>query len=677
MGRVLPLSRCPLYPYWPGLLLIAAMWASFAVWISWDRSVELRDATQTSATLVESLTAHTAQVVGEADRATNYVARIALAQGLDLDLQEWRRNGLLDDPAFVQVAIVDAHGILRASTVDGFRPIDVSDRDHIRVHLVPGGSASGDLYIGKPVVGRTSGKPSIQVSRAIRWRDGTLLGVAVVSMDPTYFTGLYKLLRIGRQGLVTVVGTRDFVIRARRTQAEESLGETLPPDSPLRAAIANAPRGTFRAVSRLDHIERIYSYQRIERFPLAVAVGFSTDEYLQAFRHRRNLLLVSGAFLTLLIAFAEVRRVSLWHKLVASATRERKAMEQEAENAAHLKALFRAIPDAAIAFSDGTVQDVNPRLAPLLDVENQSLSGQPPRALATALFARDMSEDQEEKIDTLVQALEPQAPQDSRRLVFTLKTPRVLVLEVRIEPLPSPYHGVVALIRDITAQTQVDRMKSEFVATAAHELRTPTAGILGLSELLAADRVPAPRKQSIYEMIRDQAKALSALVSDLLDLARIEARADKDFNMEEFDFQDVIDSAIGKLPGVRERVERDSGDESVRVRGDYSQLETVVRNLLENCMKYSAPDTPIRIRAKKAGPALRVTVEDEGIGIAQNEQDKVFDRFYRVDKHAAVAGTGLGLALVREIVQLHGGRVWLESTPGVGTRVSFSIPTQA
>jgi signal transduction histidine kinase len=672
------MSLGPLSQYWPGLILIAAMWALLALWISWDRSVELRAAAQASATLVETLAEHSRQVLGEAEQTAAMVATEVRGHGLDIGLREWSRSGLINERAFVQVAVIDPQGVLRDSTIEGFKPIDVSDREHIRAQLA--GPYTGDarlLYIARPVVGRTSGRPSVQLSRAILDDDGKLIGIAVVSMDPSYFTGLYKLLQIGEHGMISVVGTRDFVVRARRTHVDESLGEELSAHSALRAALRRGSQGTFNAVSTVDGIERITSYRVLNRYPLAVAVGFSTLDYLQSFRRRRDLSLFTGAFMTALIVFAELRRVSLWRKLSASAQREHAARQQEAERAAHLQALIRAIPDAVIAFSDGVLRGMNPRLGQMLGLENETPADWTPEKLAEMVFARDLSDDRAQKKADLAQALQHQSSGASRRLLFTLKTPRVCVLEFRIESLRDPYDGVVALVRDVTAQTQVDRMKSEFVATAAHELRTPTAGILGLSELLAADRVPQARKQSIYEMIRDQAKSLSTLVSDLLDLARIEARADKDFKMAEFNALDAVQRAIDRVPEARERVSLQAAHPQVRINGDFTQIETVVRNLLENCVKYSAPGTPIRISADKDGAMFRLTVEDEGIGIAKSEQAKVFDRFYRVDKNGAVPGSGLGLALVREIVQLHGGHVWLESTPGVGTKVGISIPAEA
>ena len=662
--------------YLPGVLLIAAMWSVLAAWIAWDRTTEIRRAEAASATLAETLAAHTRQVLTEAEQIAALVAREVRLNGLDTDLKGLRAAGLIPSGAFLQVALTDASGILRASTLDGYRPMDLSDREHVDVHL-KGTWPSGALFISKPVTGRLSGRHSVQLSRAITAEDGRLLAVIVISVDPAYFTSLYKTLDIGEQGMVTILGTQDYVVRARRTQAAESVGDKLAASSPLRAAVEASPDGTFRAKSPIDGIDRISSYQILAPYPLAVVVGYATDDFLSSFRSRRDLLLLAGLFMTALIAVAEIRQVALWRRLAGSALREHAALAQESEKSAYLHALFKAIPDAAVAMAGGMLVDVNPRLAKLLGGEDESLHGQTPQWLAQRFFEADLSEDKDEKVRMLTESMTHVAPGRSWRQVFTLRTPAVSVFECRIEALEAPHSGAVMLVRDMTAQTQVDRMKSEFISTAAHELRTPTAGILGLAELLAADRVPDARKPSLYQMIRNQAQSLSDLVSDLLDLARIEARADKDFHLESFDAASVIHSAVERFPGIESRLTVRLPDAPVRIRGDFAQLETVIRNLVENCVKYSLAESPIALELLASDGAVLITVEDRGIGIGAEEQKRVFDKFYRVEKNGAIPGSGLGLALVKEIVQLHGGKVWLESKLGMGTKFSVTLPAQA
>lgn len=662
--------------YLPGLLLIAAMWACLAMWISWDRTTEIQAARSAASTLTETLAAHSRQVLGEADRLSAWLAREVRRQGPGVDLAALSEQGLVTPEVVQRIAITDADGEVRASTQAAQVGTSLAGSDAVRAQLDPARRTQG-LYVGKPDAESPGTMPAIQLSRAVTDPGGALIGVVSLVMDPAYFTSLYRLLHIGPQGMVTLFGTDDYMVRTRRTPASDAQGDVLAAGSLLRNAVANASQGTLRGISPIDGVERLSSYQVLSPYPLVVVVGYATEEFLEAFRRRRDLLILAGLFMTALIVTSELRRVALWRRLAASALRERGAMEQQAEKAAKLQALFKAIPDAAIAFSDGVVDSVNPRLGLLLGEGDAERAQWTPERLAELFFSNDLSEDREAKQRDLAHALAAVEPGASRRRVYTLSTPRISVFEFRIEALQAPYAGMVALVRDITAQTQVDRMKSEFVSTAAHELRTPTAGILGLSELLAADRVPESRKQSLYVMIRNQAQSLSTLVADLLDLARIEARADKDFNMTEFNAADALESAVDRLPGLRERLVRDGEYAHVAVRGDFQRIESAVRNLLENCIKYSEADTPITVGVHKAGEHVEIRVADQGIGIGKEDQARVFDKFYRVNKNGAIPGTGLGLAMVKEIVQLHGGTVRLESRPGVGTTVIVSIPALA
>ncbi|MGE4434662.1 ATP-binding protein, partial [Achromobacter sp.] len=509
--------------------------------------------------------------------------------------------------------------------------------------------------------------------RAIDDEGGELICIVTLSVAPSYFTDLYKLLDIGTLGMVTVIGTNDYIVRARRTSAGEALGDELGASNNLREMIQRDASGSFRANSPIDGVDRISSYQVLTPHPLVVVVGYATEEYLEAYRGRRDLLLLTGVIITLLMGVAEWRKVRLVRRLAESALRERAATERQAEKTAYLQAWFRAMPDAAAALANGRVVNVNPKLLNLVGGELTEVSGSSPQHLAESVLANDLSEDRREKVATLIDALERIEPGAGRRWVFHVQDTRLHVFEFRVEALEAPHSGAVLLIRDITAASQIDRMKSEFVSTAAHELRTPTAGILGLAELLAADRVPEARKQGIYQMICTQATNLSRLVADLLDLARIEARANREIRHDEINLAEAISSVIGRMPEVSSRARFVAPVNPVRIRGEMALIETAIRNILENALKYSAADSPVDISLTEADGKAQLSIADHGIGICAEDLERVFEKFYRVNRNGPIPGTGLGLALVSEIVQLHGGEVWIESEVGSGTRVHISI----
>lgn len=658
--------------YRSGALLALAMWVSFAMWISWDRAAELRSAVTASSTLAETLAANTRQVLGVAELVAAVVASEVQTHGPDVDLKRMQARGLLYSAIFLQVAVTDRSGMLRASSLPRNGPVNLSDRDHIRVHL-DGVWPRDRLFISAPVTGRVSGQVSIQMTRAIVDEGGELIGIVTLSVAPSYFTDLYKLLDIGTLGMVTVIGTNDYIVRARRTSAGEALGDELGASNNLREMIQRDASGSFRANSPIDGVDRISSYQVLTPHPLVVVVGYATEEYLEAYRGRRDLLLLTGVIITLLMGVAEWRKVRLVRRLAESALRERAATERQAEKTAYLQAWFRAMPDAAAALANGRVVNVNPKLLNLVGGELTEVSGSSPQHLAESVLANDLSEDRREKVATLIDALERIEPGAGRRWVFHVQDTRLHVFEFRVEALEAPHSGAVLLIRDITAASQIDRMKSEFVSTAAHELRTPTAGILGLAELLAADRVPEARKQGIYQMICTQATNLSRLVADLLDLARIEARANREIRHDEINLAEAISSVIGRMPEVSSRARFVAPVNPVRIRGEMALIETAIRNILENALKYSAADSPVDISLTEADGKAQLSIADHGIGICAEDLERVFEKFYRVNRNGPIPGTGLGLALVSEIVQLHGGEVWIESEVGSGTRVHISI----
>ncbi|MDG0025813.1 ATP-binding protein [Trinickia sp. Y13] len=327
------------------LLLIASLWFALGALTIWDANAEMRSARSGATALADALTAHTVRVMREAEQVAALVSWQVQNDGVSIPLAYYVSSGLLKLDVFVQVAVIDSHGYLRASTIPGFKPIDLSDREHFRIHL---NNPSNALMIGRPVIGRASGKPSLQLSQRISSLDGRFLGVVVVSVDPTYFTELYNGLRIGADGVVAVVGTRDYIVRALRSGRNQAVGATLPAHDPLRQALERSPSGNLRTASFIDSRDAVISYRTLKGYPLAVVVGYSTAEFLAAWRTRSFLLLAAAVMLTVLIVAAERRTKALLSNLAAAHDREIAKGEQleqarsDAEAGSRAKSAFLA-----------------------------------------------------------------------------------------------------------------------------------------------------------------------------------------------------------------------------------------------------------------------------------------------------------------------------------------------
>ncbi len=230
-----------------------------------------------------------------------------------------------------------------------------------------------------------------------------------------------------------------------------------------------------------------------------------------------------------------------------------------------------------------------------------------------------------------------------------------------------------------TAEADISRAHTDFVANASHELRTPLAAILGYVETLREDdgRVDTPTAQKFLGIIEREAQRLQALVSDLMSLSRVEAEK-HDLPTERIDLAALVQRAARDAAGSG-RIDRIALEITAEpfVLGDPHQLEQVVRNLVDNALKYGAHDKLVTVALDLApGDQARIAVTDEGEGIAPEQIPHLTRRFYRTDpgRSRASGGTGLGLAIVKHIVERHRGRLDISSELGKGTRVVVRIP---
>jgi len=274
---------------------------------------------------------------------------------------------------------------------------------------------------------------------------------------------------------------------------------------------------------------------------------------------------------------------------------------------------------------------------------------------------------------------------------ITLEDDRVISVRLSLVHMGDQFLGTVSIFRDITREVEVDRLKSEFVATVSHELRTPMTSIKGYADLLllgAAGDI-SDQQQHFLETIKQNADRLSILVNDLLDISRIDqGRMELRFTL--VDIKGVLEMVAEHVQGRSEDEKRPMnvvvelpGDESRAVWGDYDKVARIVTNLADNAFSYTPDSGTITLGASfdaESGHAI-VTVTDTGIGIPADVADRVFDRFVRGDESQELVmdtpGTGLGLSIVRELVEMHNGRIWFDSEVGVGTTFYVVLPARA
>jgi PAS domain S-box-containing protein len=302
----------------------------------------------------------------------------------------------------------------------------------------------------------------------------------------------------------------------------------------------------------------------------------------------------------------------------------------------------------------------------------------------TGLFGK-AAQSWRETIDTWSQ--DPQSYQSGETYAeqITLENGRVVSVHLAPVILRNDFLGTVSIFTDITHQVEVDRLKSEFVATVSHELRTPMTSIQGYAEILlmGAAGVLSDQQRQFLEIIKMNTKRLSVLVNDLLDISRIESGRIT-LNTQALDLAALSDEVLKELETRARKdhknitIQRDIPTSLPRALGDPERVRQIIHNLLDNAYHYNYPEGTITVRIQPLETHMQMDIQDSGIGIPLADQDRVFERFFRGESPLilGVSGTGLGLSIVQNLVNMHGGKIWLES-PGIagkGSTFSFTLP---
>ena len=254
-------------------------------------------------------------------------------------------------------------------------------------------------------------------------------------------------------------------------------------------------------------------------------------------------------------------------------------------------------------------------------------------------------------------------------------------VEITASPLldESEVRGAVVVFRDVTQRREVDRMKNEFLSVVSHELRTPLTSIRGSLGLLAGGRLGQlpERAASLVDVAVQNSERLTRLINDLLDIERMESGV-APMQLSALDARGLLEAAADQIEGMATslRVRVEIGRAEGRVLADEDRIIQTLMNLVGNALKFSEPGSCVQLDARRDGAEVLFRVIDEGRGIPADKLDTIFDRFEQVDSSDSrqKGGTGLGLTISRGIVERQGGRIWVESELGVGTRVHFTLP---
>jgi two-component system phosphate regulon sensor histidine kinase PhoR len=268
---------------------------------------------------------------------------------------------------------------------------------------------------------------------------------------------------------------------------------------------------------------------------------------------------------------------------------------------------------------------------------------------------------------------------DNRELALTRDPSRTFVS--RAAPVTrGGGGGAVLVLHDITDLRRADQIRRDFVANVSHELRTPLTAIRGYIEALLDDEPDVADTRKFLEIIARHSARMERLVSDLLRLARLDARQEA-LDLASCDMQQLFNTVVADVAltveSKRQHIATTVDPAAGRITADPAKLHDVLRNLVENAVHYSPEAAAIRLEATRENGAVRISVSDSGPGIPPDDLSRVFERFYRVDKsRSRPGGTGLGLAIVKHLIELHGGQARAENQPDGGARFVITLPDQ-
>ncbi len=350
------------------------------------------------------------------------------------------------------------------------------------------------------------------------------------------------------------------------------------------------------------------------------------------------------------------------------------------DRTAQLDTIFALSPDGMVSFDrQGHVASVNQAFLQMMQLKEDAVQGLDEQAFEAVLRTCCRDPQTFGGFAALRGRVGP-GSEDPRPLL-EMSGPGQRILELRLKSSESALISQVLYLRDVTRETEVDRMKSEFLTTAAHELRTPMASIYGFSELLLMRPFSDEKRKELLETISRQATRMSTIINELLDLARIEARRGQDFVMETVAVQDIVQLVATdyKPPEGRHPPVLSISPGAVHVKADRGKLQQAILNVLSNAYKYSpnGGDVVIACHPENDGQHVAIIIRDHGMGMTTEQLQRVFERFYRADASGHIPGTGLGMSIVKGIIEIMEGNVSVTSQPDVGTTVTLRLPVVA
>lgn len=656
-----------------GLFLIYSNWMGVHIRVERERQQALDGAFNETTNLAKAFEEHTLRTIWSADQTALLLRHQYGVEGRSIDIPKFIREGLLIDQ-YSLLSVVDETGELVASSKVPFVPVNVWDREHFQIHKK---NDSGQLFIGKALLGCSTGKWSIPMTRRINKPDGSFGGVTTVSIDPLYFSEFYKQVDLGKHSAIALIG-RDGVIRVRESgHSSVEVGRDLS-GSPFWAKMENADIGSFMTTSPIDGVKRFYSFRALPDYPFLVLVGMAEEEVYRELNDRvrgyywitgMNTLVIALFIVLLLGALFRQKRIEDALKearddleaTVESRTQELHALNQEltAMNEEHL-----AMNRELLFFNEELENEIadRKRIEGILQTSKEELMRRNSELMA-ALNTIELAQKrlvQQEKLAGIGQLAAGVAHEINNPLGFVAGNVEML------EKYFAAFRTVLAEYRQLGSDpASLDKgvLKERLNKIVRAEIENDIDYII--------DDLP--------ELFGDTIKGLERM-NKIVKGMRLFSRVDQLQVFEQYDLNDGIESTL--LVAHNEikyhaTVKKILGDiPAVEAVG--SEINQVLLNLVVNAaqaiQEKNAVDLgEIRVTTWQETEYVYCSVEDTGVGIAPDHLNSLFNPFFTTKPVGK--GTGMGLSISYDIiVNRHNGELTVESTLGEGTKFTIKLP---
>ncbi len=658
--------------------------AAAALWVEAERNRQAAETTTQNLALVlaEQIGGLFARADLLAQSASNYYVHALRRRDVDQDpIDAFLADEVRKLPEARSLRILDENGVALYGS-DGQAGMNFADRQYFieaRADPVP-----RPVFAG-PLIGRMSNDWTLFLVRRIDAADGRFVGVASVTLRLDGLERIFSRLDLGPGGLVVLrYDDLSLVVRHPHVEVSDADGGNRRVSSELASLIARQPEaGTYRAVASLDNTHRVFSYRRLADYPFFVVVGRATSDYMADWR--RNAAFVALlAVLTIAVTFLaawQLYRSS--HRLKAAERRWRFALEGSAQgvwdiDVARNAAYWSARVGEQLGYADGEYRDT-------LD-ERWARMHPDDRAPTQAAIARHHAgEDASYAAEFRLRHRDGHYIWVESRGMVVEKGPdgqprRVIGTDTDISERKRNETQLIEARLDAEA---ANRAKSAFLANMSHELRTPMNAIMGMTSLILR-RVDDVALREQLGKIEQASRHLLDVINNILDISKIEAGH---FTLDCVDFcwGGLADRLAGLVApravakGIAFAIEAPPEIENLHLNGDPVRLMQILLNLAGNAVKFTAAGG-VTLRVAVGEPCggnvvLRCEVADSGPGIDDEALPRLFTAFEQADTSMTrkYGGTGLGLAISKRLVQLMGGEIGVNSTPGSGSTFWFSV----